>query len=170
MFDGYYNEPELTKASFDEEGFYKTGDTGDLDADDFLQVKGRVKDTFKTNKGEFIVPTPIEDKFATNSLIEQICLVGLGLPQPIGLIQLSEASKNLGDEEVKTSLGKTLETVNEKLHRHEIIHRLVCVSDAWTIENSMLTPTMKIKRNAIHDAYKNQYEDWYKQEETVIIE
>lgn len=170
LFDGYYNEPELTKASFDNEGFYKTGDTGDLDADDFLQVKGRVKDTFKTNKGEFIVPTPIEDKFAANPLIEQICLVGMGLPQPIGLVQLSEASKKLGKEEIKTSLAKTVKTVNEKLHRHEMIHQIICMSDEWTVENGLLTPTMKIKRSAVHEAYKHLYQEWYHSEETVIMQ
>ncbi len=170
LFDGYYNEPELTKASFDEEGYYKTGDTGELDADDFLQVKGRVKDTFKTNKGEFIVPTPIEDRFATNSLIEQICLVGMGLPQPIGLVQLSEMCKNLSKEEIKTSLEKTLKTVNEKLHRHETIHQLVCMSGEWSVENGLLTPTMKIKRNAIHEAYKHLYQEWFHSEETVIMQ
>ena len=169
MFNEYYNEPELTKASFDADDFYKTGDTGELDADGFLKVKGRVKDTFKTDKGEFIVPSPIEDRFASNTLIEQLCIVGLGMPQPMGLIRLSEFCNDMPADEIKTSLLDSLERANEKLHRHEMIQKLICISEVWSVENGMLTPTMKIKRNVIHDAYAHQYDNWYRHKETVIL-
>lgn len=169
MFTEYYNESELTLASFDEAGFYKTGDTGEIDTDGYLKVKGRVKDTFKTAKGEFIVPTPIEDKFAGNPLIEQLCLVGLGMPQPMGLIRLSDLSKDLSTEEIKNSLLNTMKEANQQLHRHEGIEKLICISDPWSVENGMLTPTLKIKRNVVHDTYKDQYETWYRQEEKIIL-
>lgn len=168
-FNGYYNEPELTKESFTYDGYYKTGDTGSLDAEGYLKVMGRVKDTFKTSKGEFIVPTPIEDKFVSNTLIEQLCIVGLGLPQPIGLIKLSEFCKEMDIEEIKNSLLSTLENVNTKLHRHEVIQKLICVADDWSVENEMLTPTQKIKRNVIHNRYNDQYERWYHHEDSVIV-
>ncbi len=168
LFKEYYEDAELTQASFDSEGFYKTGDTGSLDQDGYLQVKGRVKDTFKTLKGEFIVPTPIEDRFAANTLIEQICLVGLGLPQPLALIRLSEHAANLANDEIEGQLLRTLREANQKLHRHERIDKLVCISEEWSIENGLLTPTMKIKRNRIHQRYQEQYEHWCDHSETII--
>jgi long-subunit acyl-CoA synthetase (AMP-forming) len=169
MFEGYYNEPELTRSSFNEEGFYKTGDTGDLDADDYLKVKGRVKDTFKTAKGEFIIPAPIENRFADNDLIEQICIVGLDLPQPIGLVQLSDKSKNWSLEEIKESLLKTLKNVNIDLHLHERLNKLLIISEKWSLENGILTPTNKIKRNVIHQTYKHLFEDWYNEKNKIIL-
>ncbi len=170
MFNEYYNEPELTKESFDADGFYKTGDTGDLDAEGYLKVKGRVKDTFKTDKGEFIVPVPIEDRFASNNLIEQLCLVGLSMPQPLGLIRLSEFCEDMDADEIKRSLEDTLKKVNAQLQRNELIQKLICVSDVWSVENGMLTPTMKIKRNVIHEAYKDQYKTWFDQDEIIIMQ
>lgn len=169
MFKEYYNEPELTNSSFDEDGFYKTGDTGDLDADDYLKVKGRVNDTFKTAKGEFIIPAPIESRFADNELIEQICIVGLDLPQPIGLIQLSDNSKNWSYEEIKENLLDTLKSVNIELHLHERLNKLLIISEKWSLENGILTPTNKIKRNVIHETYKHLFEDWYNDKNKIII-
>jgi len=125
LFKEYYKEPELTKAVFTEDGFYKTGDTGELDEDDYLRVKGRVKDTFKTAKGKFVVPVPIENMFADNEFIEQICVVGHNLPQPIALVQLSERVKDMSFDDIKESLQKSLEKVNEKLQLHERINKLM---------------------------------------------
>ena len=169
MFMEYYNEPELTSSSFNEDGFYKTGDTGDLDADDYLKVKGRVNDTFKTAKGEFIIPAPIESRFADNELIEQICIVGLDLPQPIGLIQLSDNSKNWSYEEIKENLLDTLKSVNIELLLHERLNKLLIISEKWSLENGILTPTNKIKRNVIHETYKHLFEDWYNDKNKIII-
>lgn len=170
MFNEYANEPELTKESFDGEGYYKTGDTGDLDSEGYLKVKGRVKDTFKTDKGEFIVPVPIEDRFASNNLIEQLCLVGLSMPQPMGLIRLSEFCEDMDVKDIQSSLSDTLEKVNAQLQKNELIQKLICISDVWSVENGMLTPTMKIKRNVIHEAYKDQYETWFNQDEIIIMQ
>ncbi|RLD66353.1 MAG: AMP-dependent synthetase [Bacteroidetes bacterium] len=169
MFTEYYNEPELTRASFNEEGFYKTGDTGDLDSDGFLKVKGRVNDTFKTAKGEFIIPVPIENNFADNEFIEQICVVGLDLPQPIGLIQLSEKSKSASLDEIKESLLNTLDKVNTKLHLYERLNKLLVISEKWSLENGILTPTNKIKRNVINETYKHLFEEWYNEKNRIII-
>jgi len=169
MFKGYYKEPKLTKECFTTDGFYKTGDTGEIDKDDYLIVKGRVKDTFKTNKGKFIVPIPIEDLFASNSLIEMICLIGLGIPQPMALIKLSELSNNMKDEDIKSSLLKTLKHVNGQLQRYQMIHKLICIEEEWSLNNEKLTPTMKIKRNVIHESYKSNYQEWYDHEDKIMI-
>jgi len=169
MFTSYYKDPILTKECFAEDGFYKTGDTGELDKDDYLIVKGRVKDTFKTNKGKFIVPIPIEDLFAGNSLIEMICLVGLGIPQPMALIKLSDFSNNMKKEDIEHSLLKTLNNVNDQLQRYQIIHKLICIEEEWSLNNDKLTPTMKIKRNVIHESYKSKYQKWYEHKDKIMI-
>ena len=169
MFEEYYNETELTRSSFNNDGFYKTGDTGDIDSEGFLKVKGRVSDTFKTAKGEFIVPVPIENRFAENDLIEQISVVGLNLPQPIGLIQLSAKCKNISLEDIKESLVETLNKVNTQLHLHEKLNKLLIISEKWSLENGILTPTNKIKRNVIHNTYKHLYEEWYNDKNRIVI-
>ncbi|MEN8188135.1 MAG: AMP-binding protein [Bacteroidota bacterium] len=169
MFSGYYNEPELTKSSFDEEGFYKTGDTGYLDSDGYLKVKGRVKDTFKTAKGEFINPASIENRFTLNNLIEQICIVGSELPQPIGLIKLSPMCKEINIDEIKQNLLNTLNKVNKQLHQYERLNKLVVISDNWSIETGFLTPTNKIKRTVIQDTYKDLFEKWYQHRSKFIL-
>ena len=169
MFKEYYKEPELTKECFTEDGFYRTGDTGELDKDDYIIVKGRVKDTFKTTKGKYIVPIPIEDLFAGNSLIEMLCLVGLGMPQPMALIQLSELSDNMNEEEIKNSLLKTLDEVNDQLHGYQKIQKLICMVEEWSLNNEKLTPTMKIKRNVIHESYKNKYREWYDHKDKIMM-
>jgi len=169
MFSKYHNEPELTVASFTEDGFYRTGDKGELDADGYLAVKGRVKDTFKTAKGLFIVPAPIENRFASNELINQICVVGLDLPQPIGLINLSQLSKGFSIDEIKQSLLDTLNKVNKDLQIHERINKLIVISDQWSLENGFLTPTNKIKRNVIQNTYKHLYDKWYEYNKKFIL-
>ena len=169
MFKEYFNEPELTKTSFTKDGFYKTGDTGEMDADGYLGIKGRVKDTFKTAKGLYIVPAPIENLFASNELIEQICVVGLDLPQPIGLIKLSQISTGIDIDEVKKNLLATLNKVNNELHLYERLNKLVVISDNWTLESGFLTPTNKIKRNVIQDTYKHLYEKWYQHTNKFVV-
>ena len=169
LFKEYYGEPDLTASVFTEDGFYRTGDTGELDSDGYLRVKGRVKDTFKTAKGKFVVPVPIESMFAGSDFVEQICVVGQGLPQPIGLIQLSEIAKNKSVEEIKESLSKMLDKVNEKLQLHEKINKLLIVSENWSLENGFLTPTNKIKRNVINETYQEMFEKWYNEKSWIII-
>jgi len=169
MFNKYYNEPELTASCFTKDGFYKTGDTGALNNEGHLTVKGRVKDTFKTAKGLFIVPSPIETRFAVNELIEQICVVGLELPRPIGLVKLLQLSKGLSMEEVKQSLLKTLNKVNNQLQIYERLNKLVVISDEWSKETGIFTPTNKIKRNIIQETYKVFYEKWYQHENKFIM-
>ena len=169
MFKEYYNEPELTKETFTEDGFYRTGDAGVLDAEGYLAVKGRVKDTFKTAKGLYVVPVPIENKFAANELIEQICVVGLDLPQPIGLVKLTQLSKELNMEEIKKNLLETLNKINNQLKAYERLNKLVVISDDWSIQSGFLTPTNKIKRNIIQETYKDLYKKWYEHSNKFVV-
>lgn len=166
--DGYYKDEEETNKTIID-GWLHTGDEGAIDEDGFLTITGRVKDIFKTSKGKYVAPSPIEMKLSANKNLEQICVVGDGLPQPIVLVVLSERGKAKTKEDLVASLSKTMEVVNPKLDKHEKLHNIVVVAEDWTIENKLLTPTMKIKRNAIEKIYKSNYEVWYEGDRVVLI-
>lgn len=170
LMKGYYKEPELTAAMFDEEGYLKTGDTGEIDSEGFLTIVGRVKDQFKTDKGKYISPSPIEMKWMQNTDIEQVCIVGMGVPQPIALTVLSVHGKAKSKEELSQSLSKTIDTVNKNLESHEQVEKAVIMKGDWTVENEMVTPSMKLKRNAIEKIHLNNYPNWYKEVGKVIWE
>jgi len=156
----YYREPEKTAATI-RDGFLHTGDKGEVDSEGYVRITGRVKDIFKTSKAKYVAPSPIEMKFSKNELVEQICVVGTGIPQPIALVVLSEDAKSKPKEEVSESIEATLKALNPSLDHHERLQKAVIVSEEWTPENSILTPTLKIKRGAIDDKYQTNYEKWY---------
>ncbi len=164
---GYYKQPDLTADAFDGE-YLRTGDKGVVDKDGFLKITGRVKDIFKTEKGKYVSPNPIELKLAVNSDIEQVCVVGTNLPQPIALVVLSEEARSKDKSEVNEGFEKLLKEVNPKLEKHEKLKKVVLMKDEWTVENSMLTPTLKIKRNAIEEKHQDSYTKWYS-EKTVVV-
>ena len=167
LMDGYYKDEEQTHETI-KDGWLYTGDEGEIDSEGFLKITGRVKDIFKTSKGKYVAPSPIELKLSANKNIEQVCVVGDGIPQPIALIVLSDRGKNKTKEDLISSLDKTLEVVNPKLEKHEKIHNIIIVKEEWTIENNLLTPTMKIKRNAIEKIYKNNYPSWYERDRIIL--
>lgn len=167
---GYYKEPEMTAATLEPGNWLRTGDRGIVDDEGFLKITGRAKEIFKTDKGKYVAPAPIEMKIAKNYYIEQICVVGSQLPQPIGLVVLSADGKQKDKNYIQQSLSKTLTLVNPELEKHERIQKLVVLKEDWTIENGLLTPTMKIKRNPIEDRFNPHYETWYAHNETVVFE
>ena len=167
---GYFKEVQLTAETIDAEGWIHTGDVGETDDQGYLKITGRVKEMYKTSKGEYVAPAQIEMKYAENSLIEQICIIGQGLPQPIALVVLSETAKNEEYEVVTNSLVTTLTQLNSTLKSYERLHRIVIVKESWTVENNKMTPTMKLKRNVIEQEYKHKAEKWYLADETIIRE
>jgi long-chain acyl-CoA synthetase len=166
---GYYKEPEMTANTL-KDGWLHTGDKGVIDADGFLKITGRVKEIFKTEKGKYIAPAPIEMKISKNFYVEQVCVVGSNLPQPIGLVVLSADGRQKEKDYIKNSLSKTLEIINPELEKHERIQKLVVLKEDWTLENGMMTPSMKIKRNPIEDKFCSCYEQWYAHSEAVVFE
>jgi long-chain acyl-CoA synthetase len=164
---GYYKAPEQT-AEIIQDGWLHTGDRGEFDAEGFLFLKGRVKDAFKSAKGKYIVPGPIEGHFTKNPMIEQICVVGLGIPQPLALVVLSEVARSLPPQEVEESMKETLEIVNRKIAGYERVHRLIIVNENWDPSNKVLTPTLKVKRNVVDDLYSSYYEQWYENSEPIV--
>ena len=136
-------------------GWLHTGDKGEVDSDGFLRITGRVKDIFKTAKGKYIAPVPIESLLFEDAHIEQVCVVGSGLPQPVAITALSpETTDGVPQREIWQSLSRTLDRVNAQLQKHEQVGRIFVVSDEWTVENEFLTPTMKIKRDLIEEKYE----------------
>ncbi len=168
LMDGYYKMKEETNKTIIN-GWLHTGDEGAIDANGFLTITGRVKDLFKTSKGKYVAPSPIEMRISADKNIEQVCVVGTGLPQPIAIVVLSDRGKDKSSESLLLSLNKNLVLVNQKLDGHEKIHNFVVVREEWTVENKLLTPTMKIKRNAVEKLYNSNYMDWYEGERVHLI-
>lgn len=166
---GYFKEPSLSQELFTKDGWLKTGDQGKLDTDGFISIIGRVKDNFKTAKGHYVAPAPIENKLNTHDYVEQVCVVGVNLPQPIVLIVLSALGKSKERIEIQTALEALLNEVNPTLKNYEHLRKMVIVDEDWTIENECLTPTMKIKRPSIEQKYKANFDYWYAHPETIII-
>ena len=160
LMDGYYKNQLETDHTI-KNGWLHTGDEGSIDSDGFLKITGRVKDIFKTSKGKYIAPSPIEMILSSNEYIEQVCVVGLNLPQPIAIVVLSSTKKHKNRSEISSVLLRTLELTNKELDSHERLHNIVIVRDIWSVENKLLTPTMKIKRNLIEKRYKDSYLEWY---------
>ena len=169
LMKGYYKLPELTKETI-KDGWLHTGDQGVIDKDGFLFVTGRVKDLFKTTKGKYIEPLVLESHFTDISEFEQICIVGLGLDQPICLGVLSEIGKEKTREEIKSLMTTHLDKINSKLLGYQKISTFVVVKHPWTVENGLTTPTMKIKRNQIDKVYDSSFSNWHKDQEKVIFE
>lgn len=165
---GYFKEPQLTNEAFTKDGYLRTGDEGYIDNEGFLKITGRVKDLFKTSKGKYIAPSPIEMNIAGSKCVEQVCVVGTALPQPIALLVLSDVGKALPKEELTRRLKQTLSITNGKSDSYAHLQKMVVVSDEWSVENGVLTPSLKIKRRRITQAYKESYDDWYAQEGEIL--
>ena len=168
LMDGYYKMENETSQTI-VNGWLHTGDEGYIDDEGFLKITGRVKDLFKTTKGKYVAPSPIEMKISANKNIEQVCVVGDELPQPIALLVLSERGKSTLREDLKINLNRTLNNMNSMLENHEKIHNFIVLDQPWTVENKLLTPTMKIKRNLIEKKYSIFYKDWYDKESIFFI-
>ena len=154
LFTEYFKQPELTAESFGEDGFFHTGDKAEWDPQcNGYRITGRVKDIFKSAKGKYVTPVPIEARLSANPLLEQICVMGRGLPAPVAVVVLSDAARNLPKASVEASLASTLSDVNQHLESHERMSHILVVSEAWTTENGLLTPTLKIKRDVLESRF-----------------
>jgi long-chain acyl-CoA synthetase len=169
LMKGYYKEPELTADSFDEEGYLKTGDKAERDKEGFVTIVGRVKDQFKTDKGKYVSPGPIEMLLLANQDIEQACLVGMSIPQPIVLVVLSATGKAKSKEEIAMSLTNSLNQVNPSLESYEKLEKAVIMKGEWTIENGLLTPTLKVKRNEVEKIHLPKYPTWYHTQPGMVV-
>jgi long-chain acyl-CoA synthetase len=136
-----------------------------MDARGNLRITGRVKDLFKTSKGKYVAPAPIEDRLVMHSAVEACCVTGANLGQPLALLMLNadaatRAAQTAGRAELEASLSAHLEQVNAALDPHERLDCLVLTTRAWTVDNDLITPTFKVKRNRIEQDFAARYEEW----------
>lgn len=161
MMKEYYLDPEQTAEAYTEDGWFKTGDKGSMDSEGYIRITGRIKEIFKTAKGKYVAPVPIEALLMENSFIEQVCVTGTNLRQPIALIVLAPEAAEAAKDALTQSLKATLDKVNQRLESHEALDALVVVDEAWTPENGLLTPTLKIKRSEVEKTYQSIIEQSY---------
>ncbi|WP_242112193.1 AMP-binding protein [Luteimonas aquatica] len=156
VMPGYYLDPERTRESFTDDGWLRTGDKGRVDEDGFLYIVGRIKDIFKTLKGKYVAPAPIEGAMARNTGIDQLCLMGTQLSQPVMIITLTPHARGRAREALERELLADMDAVNGTLEAHEKIAKLYVARETWSIDNGIMTPTMKVKR----DVVEQRYGDW----------
>lgn len=171
---GYYKNPEATAETLTEDGWLRTGDRGEIDSQGRLKITGRTKEIFKTSKGKYVAPAPIENKLIIHPRVELACVGGASFPQPHAIIQLSQEAKDeitadSGKKEViEKELEALLKEVNPSLDQHEQLDFVVVVEEEWLPENGFLTPTQKIVRRKIEEAYDGNNKDWYDSKKKVI--
>ena len=172
---GYFKQPEMTAECFTEDGYFKTGDRGERDEQGRLKITGRVKELFKTSKGKYVAPAPIENLLNNHPEVELCCVTGSGNPQPYALVLPAEELRPKLEDPAERSrfereLNSLLDSVNGEIEAFERLQFLVVVKDPWAIENGFLTPTMKIKRSKIEDNYGPMSEGWYTAGKRIVWE
>ncbi len=165
----YYKDPELTAQTL-RDGFLHTGDMGEVDADNYLRLSGRVKDIFKTSKGEYIAPGEIEMKFLALKEVDQACVLGSLYPQPFILVGLSIVGKALDRSTVGQTLKSMLVEYNKDVMVYQKIKKVIVVKEEWTTANQLLTPTLKMKRNALASRYEARLAMYYESSEEISWE
>ncbi|MGQ0697400.1 MAG: AMP-binding protein [Panacagrimonas sp.] len=162
---GYYREPEKAREAMTADGWLRTGDLGRMDEQGRLKITGRLKELFKTSKGKYVAPAPIENRLGSHTSVEACCVMGANLAQPFAVLILSadeisacqEASRR---EALTASLGQHLEAVNAQLDPHEQLDFLALTADTWTVDNGFVTPTLKVKRNVVEPHYEPRVARW----------
>ena len=154
---GYYKMPEKT-AELIQDGWLHTGDKARVDDDGFLYITGRVKDYFKTIQGKFVAPPPIEGKFAINPHAEQQCLLGRGYSKTVMVTVLSAEAQAQEASMIEAAIMDTINEINSVVEKHARIGAVIIDIESWSIENEILTPTLKIRREKIEDRYGDKAE------------
>jgi long-chain acyl-CoA synthetase len=149
---GYYRMPEQTAATF-VDSWVHTGDRARVDDDGYYYITGRVKEYFKTVQGKFVSPVPIESAFAASPLVAQQCLLGRGFAKTVMLCVPSEHAGGLDDAALERELRALAEAVNADVEKHARIGAVIATSVPWSIENGVLTPTLKLRREQIEQRY-----------------
>ncbi len=149
---GYYKMPEKTDELLID-GWLHTGDKARVDEDGFIFLTGRVKDYFKTIQGKYVAPTPIENIFSSNDFTEQQCLLGRGYSKTVMICVLGSAASAHDPKDIETAILERAHTINETVEKHARVGAVIISTDPWTIENEILTPTMKIRREQVEDKF-----------------
>jgi long-subunit acyl-CoA synthetase (AMP-forming) len=173
---GYFKEPEKTAECYTPDGFFRTGDMGEIDGEGRVRITGRVKDLFKTSKGKYVAPVPIENKLAAHPKLEGVCVCGANQPATLALLLLAEDTrKQLSSDPalsavLEAEITQLLIEVNASLDPHERLECAVLVREPWSVDDGSLTPTMKIRRNVIEKRYEPYLGRWLEAGKPVIWE
>jgi len=172
---GYYRDPLGTSHSFMADGFFHTGDVCEIAADGQLKIVGRIKEQFKTSKGKYVAPAPIESKLVAHPEVEACCLMGAGLPSPFAVALLSEeARQRCADPHARAALENSLRTqleeVNAQLDPHERVAFIAVVDGPWTVGNGLMTPTLKLKRPILEGRYQGLIDSWRASNQPIVWE
>jgi long-chain acyl-CoA synthetase len=170
---GYFRNPELTRQSMTSDGYFRTGDRGEIDDQGRLRLLGRLREEFKTSKGKYVVPGPIEMLLSSSPLIESAAVFGAGMASPFALVVLAPERRQacaLPHErvEVQHQLAALVKQINQQLEQHEQLRFLAVCMEPWTIENGFLTPTAKIRRAALEQAYAKRFQEWERMEHKIV--
>ena len=170
---GYYKRPDLDAESFTEDGFFKTGDLGSINNDGLLKITGRIKELFKTGKGKYVAPAPIENKLNAHPMIESSMVSGVGQSASYALIVLAEDVRpKLNDAAFKAEITEQmiglLKETNKGLADYEQMKMIVIANEPWSIDNGCLTPTMKIKRSKIEEKVAPLVDAWFEGKDAVL--
>jgi long-subunit acyl-CoA synthetase (AMP-forming) len=170
---GYYKRPDLDAEVFTADGFFCTGDQGERLPDGQLKITGRLKELFKTGKGKYVAPAPIENKLNAHPMVESSMVSGVGQPASYALVVLAEGIRpKLNDPafkaEVTAAMTALLKETNQGLADYEQMKMLVIAKEPWSIDNGCLTPTMKIKRNKIEALVEPDLSKWYENKGAVL--
>jgi long-chain acyl-CoA synthetase len=170
---GYFLEPELTAQAYTSDGWLHTGDKGTLDAQGNLKLTGRVKDLFKTSKGKYVSPAAIEALLAVMPGVEACCVVGANMNQPLAILALTpdlvkQANQPQARQQLQDFFSNELVNLNQQLDPHERLSCLVLDPTPWTVASGFITPTLKVKRNQIEDAYGSFLEAWTAQSKPIV--
>lgn len=174
---GYYNKPEATRDAFTEDGFFRTGDIGELDADGYLKITDRKKELFKTSGGKYIAPSPIEQRLRSSRFVNQAVLVGSERKFPAALIvpnfeslesyaelkglEIGSRSEFCTHERIIDLIARQIETATQDLSKYEKVKKFTLIENEFTVENGEMTPTLKIKRRVIDERYRDVIEKMY---------
>jgi long-chain acyl-CoA synthetase len=172
---GYYKNPESTQACFTPDGFFRTGDLARIEPDGQLKIVGRIKEQFKTSKGKYVMPTPIEGHLLAHPVVDACCLMGAGMAHPFAVVLLAEETRKVTSlpterAAVEQTLLDLMNTVNTQLDPHEQLSFVAVAQGPWTVGNGFITPTLKIKRNVLESRYQPCVDEWLKQNRPVVWE
>jgi long-chain acyl-CoA synthetase len=172
---GYYKNPESTRAAFTADGFFRTGDLVHIEPDGQLKIIGRVKEQFKTSKGKYVMPTPIEAQLLAHPVVDACCLMGAGIARPFAVVLLAEETRKLTARpteraSVERTLVDLIHLVNGRLDPHEQLGFVAVAEGPWTVGNGSITPTLKIKRHVLETRYQPFVEIWLRQNRPVVWE
>ena len=170
---GYYKNPDLTRQAFTDDGYFHTGDRGEIDEQGRLRIVGRLKEEFKTAKGKYVVPAPIEKLLSLSTMFESVCVLGSGMSAPFCLAVLVPDLRQATDsplrrETLSHALAHELDRVNNQLELHEQLRFLVVCHQPWTTDNGLLTPTLKVRRTALEERFNNNFTRWDQSKSRVL--